>query len=332
MNNFMNWKDFKNKIDNSSNILLSTHKNPDGDGLGSEIGMYYHLKKINKSVKIVNISSMADRYNFMDPDKIVETYSPETSIEKFDLVIVFDLGDYRRLGALGEEISSNNIDVVNIDHHVPKNEDCYCLSIVNMNAPSTTYMIWKYFEYLNLNKIPLDDNIAIPLYAGLINDTGSFRYSAVNSDTHNMASHLLMSNVNPNEIFQYIYENRTIGKINLLSKMISNLKFKENGKVGYAVMDKKIFNEAGASIDDADGLADFIRSIDGVEISFCITSLENTKISFRSRGEYTVNDVAQVFGGGGHYFAAGCEIESSKIDSTVEKILSEFNRKIKNGN
>lgn len=328
----MNWEELKNKIENSDNILLSTHKNPDGDGLGSELAMYYQLKKLNKNVKIVNISLMAGRYNFMDPENIVETYSPNIPIEDFDLVIVFDLGDYRRLGALGERISRNNIDVVNIDHHIPKNEEYYCLSIVNMDAPSTTYMIWKYFEYLNLNKVPLDDNIAIPLYTGLLNDTGSFRYSAVDSDTHNMASHLLQSNVNPNQIFQYVYENRTIGKINLLSKMISNLKFEENGKVGYAVVDKKIFNEAGASIDEADGLADFIRSIDGVEISFCITSLENTKISFRSRGEYTVNDVAQIFGGGGHYFASGCEIESSNIDSTIERILSELNRKIKNGN
>tara|TARA_Y100001970_G_scaffold291194_1_gene427452 strand:+ start:1335 stop:2321 length:987 start_codon:yes stop_codon:yes gene_type:complete len=328
----MNWEKLKNKINDSSNILLSTHKNPDGDGLGSELAMYYYLKSINKNVSIINISSMASRYNFMDPENIVKTYTPELSVDCFDLVIVFDLGDYKRLGVLGDNILDNNIDTINIDHHVPRDNDFYCLSIVNIEAPSTTYMIWKYFEYLNLNNNPLADNIAIPLYAGLLNDTGSFRYSAVNSDTHNMASHLLESNVNPNKIFQYIYENRTKGKINLLSAMISSLQFEQDGKVGYAIIDRNMFADSKASIDDADGLADFIRSIDGVEISFCITSLENTKISFRSRGEYTVNDIAQIFGGGGHYFASGCEIQESEITSSIEKILFELNRKINNGN
>ena len=328
----MNWKELKNRIDHSNNILLSTHKNADGDGLGSELSMYHYLKNLNKDVSIVNISSMASRYHFMDPNNVVETYSSDFSASSFDLVIVFDLGDYKRLGELGEEILNNNIDVINIDHHVPRDESYYVLSIVNIDAPSTTYMIWKYFEYLNLNTVPLEDNIAIPLYTGLLNDTGSFRYSAVDSDTHNMASHLLMSNVIPNEIFQHVYENRTIGKINLLSKMIENLKFSDNGKVGYAIIDKKIFNESGASIEDTDGLADFIRSIKGVEVSFCITSLDSTKISFRSRGEYTVNDIAQIFGGGGHYFAAGVEISESEIDQVVDKILSELHGKISNGN
>ena len=94
----------------------------------------------------------------------------------------------------------------------------------------------------------------------------------------------------------------------------------------------RIFKDAAATIDDADGLADFIRSIDGVEISFCITSLNATKVSLRSRGKYTVNDIAQVFGGGGHYYASGAEIQESEIDQTIEKILSKLKEKINNGN
>ena len=327
----MKWEELNNKIADSNNILLSTHKNPDGDGLGSELAMYYYLKSLNKNVQILNISPMPTRYNFMDPNNVVETYSSDLSIGNSDLLIVFDLGDYKRLGELGEEILNNNIDIVNIDHHVPRDEDFYCLSIIDINAPATTYMIWKYFEYLDLNTNPLEDNIAIPLYTGLLNDTGSFRYLSVSSDTHNMASHLLMSNVNPNQIFQHVYENRTIGKINLLSKMIENLKFAENGKIGYVVINKKIFNESNALFDDSDGLTDFIRGISGVEVSFCITSLESTKVSFRSRGKYTVNDIAQIFGGGGHYFAAGAEIEELEIDQVVKKILSELHGKINHG-
>ena len=87
-----------------------------------------------------------------------------------------------------------------------------------------------------------------------------------------------------------------------------------------------------ATIDDADGLADFIRSIDGVEVSFSITSSNITKISLRSRGKYIVNDIAQIFGGGGHYYASGAEIEESEIDESIEKILSKLKEKMSNGN
>ena len=318
----MSWKKLNNIISKSDNILLSTHKNPDGDGLGSELAMYYHLKSLNKNVQIINISKMADRYTFMDDEGVVEVFDDEVSFETFDLVIVFDLGDFKRLGKIGDNILNNKIDVINIDHHVPRDDEYYLLSIVDIDAPATTYMIWKYFEYLGLTVSPLNDNIAIPLYVGLLNDTGSFRYSGVTSDTHNMASHLLESNVNPNEIFQHVYENRTIGRINLLSKMIEGLKFSINNRVAYAIVDDATFNNAGATISDADGLADFIRSIDGVEVSFCITSLKSTKISLRSRGKYTVNDIAQIFGGGGHYYASGAEIKKEDISIVTDKILN----------
>ena len=328
----MSWNQLEKRIASSKNILLSTHKNPDGDGLGSELSMYYYLKSINKSVDIINISDKAARYDFMDIDKVIKVYSDDLSIEEFDLVIVFDLGDYRRLGKLGDDISSNNIDVINIDHHVPRDDNFYFLSIVDIEAPATTYMIWKYFQFLNLTEQPLEKNIAHPLYVGLVNDTGSFRYSGVSSDTHIMASHLLLSDINPNKVFQHIYENRSIPKINLLSKMIDNLQYSQNGKVGYVVIDNHLFKEANATIEDADGLADFIRSIDGVEVAFSITSYRDTKVSLRSRGKYVINDIAQLLGGGGHYYASGAQIQKIDIDNTISIILKELEEKMSNGN
>ena len=216
---------------------------------------------------------------------------------------------------------------------MPRDESYYTLYIVNIDAPSTTYMIWKYFEYLNLNTVPLEDNIAIPLYTGLLNDTGSFRYSAVDSDTHNMASHLMTSKIDPNMVFQNIYENKTIEQIKLLSEMIRNIKFNKSGKIGYVNLDEVIFKKTGASPYDADGFADYIRGIYGVEVSFCITSFSSySKISFRSRGKYIINDIAQKFGGGGHYFAAGCEVDSDNIDKVILSLLEQIEEKISNVN
>ena len=221
--------------------------------------------------------------------------------------MVFDLGDFDRLGEIGDIVIQNNIDVVNIDHHIPRDNSMYALSIVNQKSPSTTYMLWKYFGEMGLSDKPLTDEIAVALYAGLVNDTGSFRYNAVTSDTHIMASHMLESKVNPNAVFTHIYENRSISKIHLFSEMINNIEFLDNNKVAYVVINDSIFNKTKSSIEDAEGFSEFIRAIDGVEIAFsAIQKNKNYKISFRSSGLYTINDIAALFGGGGHHFAGGC--------------------------
>ena len=328
----LDWKQFHDRLTTARTILLSTHKGPDGDGLGSEIAMYYYLKSIDKDVKIINCSEIPMRYRFMDPDLAIETYDNQihdTWISSVDLVIVFDLGDYARLSNLGEKILSCSIDIVNIDHHHTKDESMYEISIIDIDSPATTYLIWKYFEYIGLNESLLDDKIALGLYSGLVNDTGSFRYSGVTSDTHRMAAHLFNSNIDPNMVFQNIYENKTIQQAMLLSEMIRHIKFSSNGKVGYVELDEDIFDKIGASPHDADGFSDYIRGIKGVEVSFCITSHSRySKISFRSRGKYTVNDIAQKLGGGGHYLAAGCEVDNTNLEAIITSILTKLEEKI----
>ena len=332
----IDWQEFRDRLVDAKSIILSTHKNPDGDGLGSEIAMFYYLKNINKDVRIINYSETPERYKFMDPNSSIETYTPEIHdkwISNADLVIVFDLGDYLRLCDLGDSIKNNNIDVINIDHHHTKDESMYQISIIDTKSPSTTYLIWKYFESIGLIDSKLEDEIALGLYVGLVNDTGSFRYNSVSSDTHKMAAHLFKSSINPNMVFQNIYENKSIEQTMLLSEMIRHIKFDCEGKIGYVTLNNDIFRITETSPYDADGFADYIRGIKGVEVSFCITSFSGySKISFRSRGRYTVNDVAQKFGGGGHYYAAGCEVENDNVDQALISILKNFKEKIKSGN
>ena len=329
------WDTLTNYIEKSESIILSTHRDPDGDGLGSEIAFYYYLKSINKNVTILNISKTPDKYKFLDTESVIQVYSEDTAAlaSGADLLIVFDLGDFSRIGEIGEIIQDNSIDSVNIDHHHLRDDSMYALSIVDTKSPSTTYMIWKYFEYLNRNSSPLEDNIAIALYAGLVNDTGSFRYSSVTSDSHNMASHLLESSVDPNMIFTNIYENRSISAINLKAAMIENIKLFNDGQVGYAVITEDMFRKTESSPESAEGFSEFIRGIDKVEMSFCIIETPSEyKISFRSSGTHTINDIAALFSGGGHFFAAGCRIKKENLEETINIILTECDRKINNGN
>ena len=329
------WDKLTEYIDNSENIILSTHRDPDGDGLGSEISFYYYLKSIDKNVTIVNISDTPTRYKFLDEESVIQVYSDNSRriVSESDLLIVFDLGDYSRIGEIGKIVLDNSIASVNIDHHHLRDDSMYSLSLVDTKSPSTTYMIWKYFEHLNMNNVPLADNIAIALYAGLVNDTGSFRYSSVTSDSHNMAAHLLESQVDPNMIFTNIYENITMSAINLKAAMIKNIRLSNNGQVGYAIIDEDMFKETESSYSNAEGFSEFLRGINGVEISFCLTETPNGfKISFRSSGTYNINDIAAIFGGGGHFFAAGCSVNKEDLDKTIKIILTECDRKINNGN
>ena len=183
------WNKLSELISKSHKIILSTHIDPDGDGLGSEIAFYLYLKSINKDVTILNISDTPDKYKFLDENNYINVFSEdfEYVVEESDLLIVFDLGDFSRIGKIGDIVIENNIKSVNIDHHHLRDDSMYELSIVDTKSPSTTYMIWQYLNELGLAEKPLEDEMALALYSGLVNDTGSFRYSSVTSESHLMA-------------------------------------------------------------------------------------------------------------------------------------------------
>ena len=321
----------KELIDNSKRIVLSTHVNPDGDGLGSELGFYYLLKDLNKDVRIINTSSMSKRYHFMDPDGVVETYQEDFSnwIKGADLAIIFDIGDYNRLIDVGKHLFRDNQKMINIDHHVVTTDDPFDLAIVDVKACSTGYMVWKYYEFLGKNESPLDLITAKALYSALLNDTGSFRYSNISPEAHLMAAHLLESGVEPNPIYQNIYENRSKDQIALLSSMISNIKYEFDGKLGCCNVTEEMLKICNGDREKTDGFSEFIRAIDGVEVAFvAVEHSDDIKISFRSRGKYTVNDVAGLFGGGGHKFASGARTSDHDFPEIHNIIINYLKDKI----
>ena len=330
------WDQLTNVINDSNNILLSTHFNADGDGLGCEIAFYYYLKEKGKKCRIINATHLAYNYEVIDPQKIVDTYDVTMDgwLESVDLTIVFDIGDHRRTGPIGEKVYSSS-KVVSLDHHPPKDGHPFVLNIVDENSPATGYMVWKYFQHIGQTNEKLPIIIANGLYASLVTDTGSFKYQSTTPDTHLMAAYLLECGVEGYEIQKAIYEQRRLPQVKLLGSVINNLKYSKNGKVVWIIISKELIAKADAEDDDVDGFTEFIRIVEGVEISFMIQELGNGshRINFRSSGNYTVNDTAQIFDGGGHKFAAGARIQDSTtaeiekiiIDKLSEKIPGEFN-------
>ena len=327
----MQGKEYINSTIAASNkILLSTHENPDCDGLGSEIAFYYHLKKMDKDCKIINCSKMSSKYDFIDPDNIINLYNSKYDqwLQGIDLAIIFDIGSYLRLKEIAPLISDCQ-EKINFDHHISRDKDFFSFEYVNLKAPATGYMVWEYLDEYDTD-ILNDKKVANALYASIITDTGSFRYANTNSKTHTIASRLLSSGVVPNQIYQNIYENRTFGQIALLSLVINKLKYAVNHCVAYVLIMNEDLKQCDANVIDTDGLSEFLRSIEGVEISFVITQVEKNryKINFRSRNKYIINDIAEKFNGGGHPLASGAKVSTTDPDKLVSEILHHLEKRV----
>ena len=325
----LDWNSLNKIISKSQNIILSTHVNPDADGIGSEIGMYYYLKALGKACKIINISPTPIFLDFIDPDDIIEVYDHKMHsalFNDFDLAIAFDIGDYKRLYDISDNIIKNHIYSVSIDHH-PYNDSFFDLPIVDTSFAATGHMVWEFLKFnnfLNFSSIQ-----AKALYAALITDTGSFRYNSTNSECHLMAAHLLENGVNPYDIYECIYERRSHEQVKLLASSINSLSFHYNGIICGCIITKEMQLSIGANSSHVEGFTDFFRSINKVQIAYCIVEQDkNIRINFRSRGKYIINDVAKSFGGGGHTLAAGATVSGKTVYEIETEILKLLKRKI----
>jgi phosphoesterase RecJ-like protein len=325
------WDKLRDLIKDSQSILLSTHINADGDGLGSEIAFYYYLKSLDKDCRIINPTSLPYNYKVIDPDSLVEKYDVDMDqwIEKLDLTIIFDIGDHRRTGEIGNKVYGN-CNVVSIDHHPSREDHPFKLNIVDAVSPATGYMIWKYFQYISFANSKLPIKVANALYASVVTDTGSFKYQSTTADTHYMAAHLLECGVDGYDIQRNILETRKMSYIKLMGLVIDTLQYSSHGKVVWTVITQEMIHNAGGTEEDVDGFPEFIRMIEGVEISFMIleTSDGSHRISLRSSGNYSINDVANYFDGGGHKFAAGARIHKMTTIDIEKAIRNQLAKKI----
>mgnify|MGYP001156702449 FL=1 len=325
----LDWNLLDKVIRASKKIFLTTHVNPDADGLGSELAMYYYLKGLNIDCKIINASKTPSYLKFLDPEDVIEVWDKKKHsawIANADTSIAFDIGDFKRMNDLSLVIKEHNIYSVIIDHH-PYDADFFDLVLVDIKIAATGYMVWSYLQhcdFTNYNNISLE-----ALYSALITDTGSFRFNNTNSDCHNMAAFLLDKGVKPYNVYEKIYERRSLFQIKLLSESIKNLKFNFNNEVCGVIISKAVQDNAGANYEHVEGFTDFFRSIEGVQIAYCIVEQDYSfRINFRSRGKYIINDIAKSFGGGGHKLAAGATVKNLSGSEIEDKILNKLKRKI----
>jgi len=314
---------FLTMLEKATKLVLTTHVNPDGDGLGSELALGRYLKKTGKQVTILNHSETPENYRWMDTGGEVLRYSAERHagiIMEADLIVILDTNQPDRLRSLLPAVEESHAKKVIIDHHLEPHPfgDHY---VVDDDATSTGEIVCRILMHLGAEQI--DAPIAQALYTAIMTDTGSFRFPRTDPEIHRIAAHLLECGVVPIEVYASVYEGWSQGRMRLLGEVLDSMKTAHNGKIAYVVCSQQMFRQTGTTEVETDGFTTYPMSVRGVVVGILFNELsDGVKISFRSKGSIPINELAKEFGGNGHLNAAGARVAGRKIDDVVADVIA----------
>lgn len=324
------FEQFQSILAASSNVVLSTHINPDADGIGCELALGSFLRSKGKHVSIVNHNSTPDNLSFMDSDRLVLTFDPAKHASLFksaDLLCVLDTNHPERLASVAPSVLESKAKKVCIDHHLEPGAfaDLY---ILDESSTATGEIIYRLLSFLDPKA--LTSEIAGHLYAAIMTDTGSFRYPKTDPEIHRIIADLIEVGADPTAIYQNIYDQNTPERLRLLGMALSTLKTEYDGKVAYMTLTKKMFDETGTSEADTDAFVPYTLSVEGACIGLLFTELEGgvVKVSFRAKGNIWINHLAREFGGNGHQHAAGARIHNALLPDVVRSVLERAKKHI----
>lgn len=313
----MNLRTIKTAINKFDRFLISSHINPEGDSIGSQVAMASLLKQLGKTPIILNEGPVPHALQFIKGTEEILKEMPANF--DFQAAVILDCPDLTRIGVVAGHIT-NDKTVINIDHHV-SNENFGRYNWVDAERSSAGEMIFELFKAF---KSKIDYDNAVALYVAIMTDTGSFKYTNTSSVTHRIIAELIDDGIRPYEMYSRIYETNGVQDINLLGEALQTLKVSDDGKMAWLWVTKDMLKKTKASLEGTEGIINFARSIEGSEIAilFRETGTENrVKVSFRSKGNVDVNKLAASFGGGGHATASGCTV-FGKIEEAEKKVLN----------
>lgn len=296
----------------ANSIVLTSHTNPDGDAIGSEYALYHALRAQGKDVRIVNCDAAPGNLSFLD-GTVVELYESgahDRLLAEADLLVAMDFNDIRRVRNMEQAFRTSPARKLVIDHHLdPKPfADAYC-SIPD--ASSTAEIV---FDVLAAGEMEITHPVAVGLYVGLMTDTGSFRFDRTTPKVHRIAARLLEAGVDPTETYRFIFDDYPMRRTQLLGMIMAGMEQYCDGRVTLLAVTAEMFRQTGTTVEDVENVVNMGLAIRGVETTAMFTVLDGQiKVSFRSRGRISVNDIAGRFGGGGHRLAAGATVEDTDL-------------------
>ncbi len=304
-------------------FVLTTHVNPDGDGLGSELALADWLASRGSAVRIINHSATPDTYLFLDPARRIERFDPAVhgaALQEADVIVVLDTNHPDRLRSMQDAVLASPAVKVCIDHHLEPSPFARHY-LLDDDATSTGEIVYRLL--LRLDPGALTPAVAGALYCAIMTDTGSFRYPRVDPDIHRIAAHLIECGADPVDLYHRVYEQWSPGRFQLLGLMLEGLATAYDGRLVFVTVTREMLSRTGTREEDTDNFTVYPMSVRGALAGLLFLELpDGVKISFRSRGDIPINELAKTFGGNGHKNAAGARLSHAGLRETIAAVVA----------
>ena len=320
--------EIKSLLASPKKIVIVTHKNPDGDAIGSSLALFHYLTKINHFVTVITPNDYPDFLKWVPGQDLILKFDSQNSqsveaLNNADIIFTLDFNAFHRAGDMENTLAENKSLKIMIDHHQqPDPYAKYTYSDVSMS--STCEMIYNFIEMLG-DLDHLDSNMATAIYLGIMTDTGSFRFNSTTSRTHRVIADLIDKGAENTFIHNQVYDTNSYNRLQLLGCALSNLKVLPEYRAAYITLTLSELQRFDYKKGDTEGFVNYALSLDNIVLAaiFIEDAQQNiVKISLRSKGDFSVNLMSRShFEGGGHTNAAGGKSDLP-IKETVEKFIS----------
>jgi len=313
------WERALEAIDGASRVALACHLGPDGDALGSLLGVTIALREAGKeTVTSWGSDPFATPPHYTYLPNLELLSPPDTFPAAPDLMITFDAGSYERLGSLEPNARAAGTLLV-VDHHV-SNDRFGSINLVDPDAAASAVIV---FDLLRRMGVALDEDIATCLYTGIVTDTGRFQYGNTTPEVHRITAELLSAGAPHVEITQTIYNTHPVGYLKLAASALDKLELREDAGLVWTWVTTQDLERACVGLEDIEALIDLVRTADVADVAVVLKQQPDGRyrVSMRSKGASDVGAVATRFGGGGHALAAGFTSADGDPRATIEEIV-----------
>lgn len=306
------WEPFEAFLDRHESFVLTTHVNPDGDGLGSEVALALYLKGRGKRVTILNDGSLPFNYDFLAEHHPIETYDAARAAAVFaetKALVILDTSTVSRLGRLRPHLEADGLEVAVVDHHLGE-VTFASVAIVEKRAAATGELL---YDFLRRHPEAWTPAMAEAAYVALLTDTGSFRFSNTDSEAFAMAAHLVALGVEPEKVYARVFRHRHAGRLRFVGTLLRDLQMNPEETIAWLEVRHADMEAFGIKNEDLEGVVDYPRALPGIHVVALFTETGNgkVKVSLRSDGSVNVMELAGRFGGGGHRVASGALVSGT---------------------
>ena len=323
------WARLRHIIDSSDRFLITSPVRPDGDAIGSEVGMAAMLAQKGKQYMIVNASMLPPRYRFLDPGNRIQHYGDEASREQLatvEVVIILDTSAWAQLGAMADFVRTTRAKKIVIDHHLG-HDDMGAELFKDTDAAACGALLAEAVDHLDCVMTP---EVAEPLFVALATDTGWFRFSSTDGNTLRIAARLVDAGISADRLYRTLFEETTLARLKLMGRALENLRTTSDGRVAYTSILLTDLRATGAVPQDSEDLVNYTLALLGVRVGliFIEQSSGAIKVSFRSKDGLDCSGLAARFGGGGHREAAGAVVDGplpqaeARVLQVVESVMA----------